>query len=615
MIGIGVSYIKIDTTHDVYSGVVSEVSNNYFLFNSNFENFYIYEKNNSREIGDILDITGTKENLDFVTLEHQFNFSSFLKNKGIYYSLKADKINVKFSNPIRLNEAKESFIDTLPEEAKSLASAILFSSLDDSETIVKFKELNIVRLCLSSGIYLSFYFLIIKKLFAIKMKEKTARIMSLIVLIPYLVIIFPKFAALKMLIIFILKFINDFAIKKKFDYLEIISLSGLILFLFNINYAKQDSFILSYFITFFVYFINNSFKHFNGLKRKILIVLSIFIILIPYSFKANNSVFLLEPLVQLLITPIISVFGLASLLTFYKIPLNFCLAFFASLIDNSLDIITIFNIQIHGPEMNSILLILYEITIFIVTYLFSLKIKRIRFILPIPFILFMTLYTLPIDHLFTSEVSFINVGQGDSVFIRSGGVTALIDTGGSKYIDIAKECLIPYFESKRIYKIDYLIITHDDFDHSGAADSLIDNFEVCNYIKTNDAFPISLGGTTLYSLNNDYADNDNDSSLVIKFKISKTSFLLTGDISTKKEKMLINSNTDINADILKVSHHGSNTATSADFIKKVSPLEAVISVGKNNSYGHPHQNVISLLNKYHVKIRRTDMEGTITYVF
>ena len=255
---------------------------------------------------------------------------------------------------------------------------------------------------------------------------------------------------------------------------------------------------------------------------------------------------------------------------------------------------------------------------FIICYLIFFYYYTIRFMLFYKKILAigtlaLCLYFVPINNMLTNEVSFINVGQGDSCLIRSGNTTIMVDTGGSYYKDIAKDSLIPYLKKKRIYDIDYLFISHDDYDHSGALDSLAKNFKVKNVIRDHSFSPVTISGITFYDVNNYVTDDKNDGSLNLYFEFMKTKFLLMGDSSVKVEKHIMSQHKKLDCDILKIGHHGSNTSTSDEFIKFVTPREAIISVGRNN-YGHPNDSVIDILKDNNVTIKRTDILGTISYI-
>jgi competence protein ComEC len=188
----------------------------------------------------------------------------------------------------------------------------------------------------------------------------------------------------------------------------------------------------------------------------------------------------------------------------------------------------------------------------------------------------------------------------------------MIDTGGYKSFDMAEEVLIPFMNKKKITHIDALILTHDDFDHSGAKDSLVNMFKVNEVLTEKEQFPYKIGDLNINNLNTFDFEEANDNSLVLSLEFMNKKFLFMGDASVKTEEKIM-SKYNVDCDILKVGHHGSKTSSSDKFIKAASPNEAIISCGASNYYGHPNQEVIDTLNKYNVKIRRTDLEGTICY--
>lgn len=216
-------------------------------------------------------------------------------------------------------------------------------------------------------------------------------------------------------------------------------------------------------------------------------------------------------------------------------------------------------------------------------------------------------------HIPLNSIYFINVGQGDSILICNRNKYVLIDTGGNTKFDMAQETLIPFFHKIGVGHIDVLITTHDDYDHAGAASSLAENFKVKSYLKERSDFPCKVGDIYLENIN--YYDGDeNDSSLVFLVDFMKKKWMFTGDASIESEKYILNSGINVDCDILKVGHHGSKTSSCEEFIRATSPSEAIISCGAKNKYGHPNKEVIDILEKYNVKIRCTDLEGTISYV-
>lgn len=230
------------------------------------------------------------------------------------------------------------------------------------------------------------------------------------------------------------------------------------------------------------------------------------------------------------------------------------------------------------------------------------------------------------------DVYFLDVGQADSILLSNNGHYMLIDAGNNE--DGPK--LVNYFKSLGITKFDYAIATHAHEDHIGGMDDIIKNFDIGTFympdlITTTKTFEDVLDAlsekqiafetptidqefsfsdtkiTTLY-VNNE-AKNLNDSSIVLRLKHGTNTFLFTGDASTKVEKQLLNKN--IASDVLKVGHHGSRYSTSKEFLNKVNPQYAIISVGINNTYKHPHDETLKKLNDKKIIIYRTDQEGTI----
>ena len=212
------------------------------------------------------------------------------------------------------------------------------------------------------------------------------------------------------------------------------------------------------------------------------------------------------------------------------------------------------------------------------------------------------------------SVNFINVGQGDSILIRDRNTNVLIDTGGLKYKDLATSSLINYFKKKEVYKLDAVIITHNDFDHNGALNSLITYFPVKQVLTSYDEFPYKIGNLLFENFNIYNFSDSNDRSLVLMLNFYGNKFLFMGDASKDVEEVIMK-DFNVDADYIKLGHHGSKTSTGEEFIRAVSPKEAIISCGLNNYYGHPNKEVLDILEKEDIKIRRTDLEGTISYYF
>ncbi|QXJ39609.1 ComEC family competence protein [Parageobacillus caldoxylosilyticus] len=234
-------------------------------------------------------------------------------------------------------------------------------------------------------------------------------------------------------------------------------------------------------------------------------------------------------------------------------------------------------------------------------------------------------------------VHFINVGQGDSIYIKApNGEDILIDGGNKDGSDV-----VAYLKKQKVKDIEFMIATHPDADHIGGLDEVLKAFPVKSVyapkvshtsqaykdfltavknkklmIKTAKAdVTLSIKGVTAKFVGpvKTYSTSDtNDWSAVLKITYGKNSFLFTGDAEAKAEADMIKAKKDLRADVLKVGHHGAKTSTSTAFLNAVKPKYAVISVGKN-SYGHPTKEVLNRLKAAKVTVYRTDQKGTIVF--
>lgn len=614
VLGVGLSYIRIDFSFESYSGLIIDSHDNYFIMFSRGEKLYAHMKNNEYDIGDYVSIKGEKEELDFVTLESQFDFKNYLNDKGVYYELKVEKIERGFTNPIRIRERREKFLSHFNENQKSFISALMFSDRSDDEALNDINKLHLARFSSASGIYIFAYLHFFEFILSYFIKNKKIKIISLLTLLPYLIFTLPRFTIIRIIFLEILRYINEAFINKKFSSLAITGIGGFFFLIIDYHLAYQMSFILGFCIPLVFFIISDALSRFKRLKLKVLQLVFFYISFIPFELKFYNGINPLSLITQTVFTPFFILIGMLSLLCFYGVPIYGIVGFFLKGLTNMLGWLGKISFQINGPPMNEWWIFFFFLFVVLICYYRSIDFKPIHHILSVIFIFGLTIYFIPIGNFVTEQVSFINVGQGDSCLIRKGATTVLIDTGGLSYTDLAKDSLIPFMQKQRIYNVDLVILTHDDFDHTGAFDSLKENFYVKKLVTEASSFPISVGGITFNNYNN-HTDTgeDNNKSLVVGFHLGNSDYLITGDAPKEIENKIMNEYDHIPCDILKVGHHGSNTSSSDAFIKYLSPKEGVISCGVNNRFGHPHKEVINILKNNNVVIRRTDIEGTITY--
>lgn len=231
-------------------------------------------------------------------------------------------------------------------------------------------------------------------------------------------------------------------------------------------------------------------------------------------------------------------------------------------------------------------------------------------------------------------IHFVDVGQGDCILISKNNEHVLIDAGNNEDGPL----LVEYFKELGIKKFKYIIGTHAHEDHIGGIDNIIKNFELGHYYMPDvvtttktfedvldallikeksfetpnigDKFKLSDTEFEVLYLGNDKSDLNN-TSIVLKLIYKNTSYLFMGDATSIVERILINEGKDLDSDVLKVGHHGSQYSSTAAFLKQVTPSYAVIQVGQDNEYDHPKQITLDKLEKINSLTYRTDKHGTI----
>lgn len=236
------------------------------------------------------------------------------------------------------------------------------------------------------------------------------------------------------------------------------------------------------------------------------------------------------------------------------------------------------------------------------------------------------------------KVHFIDVGQADAILIEQDHQYMLIDAGNNNDSDL----VVDYLKEQNVEKLQYMIGTHPHEDHIGGSDAVIDNFDidqifmpkVVNTTKTfkdvitaiknknltittpkvGESYKLGDAEWTILAPNSKEYEELNDYSIVIRLVFGRSSFMFMGDAERiSEEEILDHKDVEIASDVLKVGHHGSSSSTSEEFLEAVNPQYAVISAGKDNQYGHPHEEIITRLLEKNIEILRTDESGTIIF--
>ncbi len=248
------------------------------------------------------------------------------------------------------------------------------------------------------------------------------------------------------------------------------------------------------------------------------------------------------------------------------------------------------------------------------------------------------------------SVTFLDVGQGDAAVVRApNGLTLAVDTGRSTAnSDLSRSVLAPHLRSLGVNRLDGLIVTHSDDDHAGGAETLLSLFSPKSLLlpapmtgQPEDAAAavasrrkpdpsvrlrwlsrgqtVQLGPKVRLQVLNPSAERadgdeatDNNRSLVLRLTYGVRSILMEADAEAEAERDMLQARLPVRSDVLKVSHHGSRSASAEAWLNAVRPTHAVISVGRRNRYGHPHPTVLTALRKYGARVYRTDRNGAVS---
>ncbi|MEF2654073.1 MAG: MBL fold metallo-hydrolase [Blautia sp.] len=271
-----------------------------------------------------------------------------------------------------------------------------------------------------------------------------------------------------------------------------------------------------------------------------------------------------------------------------------------------------------------------------------MKHQKKRLSLFLPLLLALTLLfparTLPVQAESGTQdmaVHFLDVEQGLSILVQSGGENLLYDGGDTSHSDEVAE----YLHNQNVENIDYMISSHYDADHLGGLLKCLQNFSVENilgadyyqgtdlymdfvnaatanaisiqYPKPGDTFSFGTGSFTVLAPSGIDPNDSNENSVVIRLTNGNNSFLFTGDAEETSEQDMISTGRNLDCDVLSLGHHGSSSSTTWDFLEASTPSWAVISCGAENKYGHPSADTMGRLSSMNIPVFRTDKQGTV----
>ncbi|MCR4561709.1 MAG: DNA internalization-related competence protein ComEC/Rec2 [Bacilli bacterium] len=617
-LGFGLNHLQFTPPkgYQEIEGVVVVRKNNYYFLRSGFYKYYVYEKSNTREVGDVLFLKGKVEEVVITPYESRFDFKEYLRSQKVSYSITFPSIEEKWNRPVRLREYERKFLSSFSSEASSLLDGLLFGNLDySSNLVVTSSEIGAIYLLSTSGLLFGALTRGVGSLLNYTVGDnKKSKIISFLFSSFLLVFLYKKVGVWRSYLTknstLAYKWMNKSPPRK--DYL--LSYIGIILFVLMPSARLSTGLLISFGLSFFLYYSSTYLNLRKGKKKKIFSYLSLISFLFPV-FISSHAIHLFSPIYSLFLLPLIYPYAAIGYISFLSVPFTSLLNAYSSFLSNVIYTIKTLDIIIPLGEVGPLYIALYYLLF--LSYFFFADLGIISFKRGIlgTMALGILVNILPLNNLISAEVTFINVGQGDAILIRDHLSSVLIDTGGVASFDVAEEVDIPFLRKKRIYKLDAIIASHGDFDHVGGVESLVKNYQVERLITKASEFPLKIGNLYFenYNIWGESSEDENEKSLVLGLSLMGKRWLFTGDAGVSTEKKIIDEFDTLDCDILKLGHHGSKTSSSLEFLKKVTPEVAIISCGLNNKYGHPHQEVLTRLDSLKIPYRRTDEEGSITY--
>lgn len=602
----------------------------------------------------------------YLAREKIFTYINIWQEKGIQ-KIGEDDSNflVSFSLSAR-DKIEEITKQTLPPPYNYLLVGMLLGEKSFIPSHLKeiFAEAGIMHILAVSGLHVGIIAMALLALLSMLKLPKKFKLFTLIlILITYASITGFRPSVLRATIMFIL-LIGGKLINRSRNLNISLFFAAFLILLLNPLILYDAGFLLSFIVTFFIINLSPILQRLFSkivvwIKNPLAVSTAAWVGIFPLSAYFFSKVSIISIISNIFIIPLTGIAVILGFITFFIGLVSISLAgLFANLNYLVLNLITLIAKSfsslpfafIYVAQPSVMLIILYYLTVFFIIEIFykktlspKIKKKAILIVLSVTLLIIVVQVFYPADNL---KVNFINVGEGDCILIEAPNkINILIDGGGTPQsdFDVGNKIVIPYLRRKGINEIDLLILTHPHLDHLEGllpilkefkVDMVLDSGLLCDSSEYKEFISLILekgisyhkakaGDNFIFSNNLEifllnplynsdfYEESDfNNASIVVKLFYKNADFLFTGDIEEAAEKKLLAWQNILQSDILKVAHHGSSTSTNLEFLDKVNPNIAVITVGKNH-FGHPSQKIIEKLEDKNIQIYRTDEDGTV----
>lgn len=647
-----------------YAKVISEAEEKNYVYSYQAEIYnkkfilYIPKDVEKLEYGSIIKINAQYTEATRDRNYGGFNYKTYLRTKKIYGIFNVEDVEIVKNGSdniiIKLRKyIKSKLREKLKKENSELAISLIVGDRShiSSEVEDNFKKANLMHMLAISGAHFSYVILIATFISNRLQHKRLGQLIQIIAIIFFMNLTGNTASVVRAGIMSIL-LIGSSICKRQNDSLNNIAISAIIQIINNPYIIFDSGFMLSYSgVLGIILFYKKISEHIHFKSIALTISANIFIIpIMIYNFHTISGSFIISNICASWLLGIIIILEFISLCIPIKL-LYMILDLLIMMLRKIAEICA--NIpfaQMYVPRYA----IFFVIVIYILIFCRKLKCKKYVYsflTIGVSILLIVNFTDVYQDRM---RINFIDVGQGDSCLIRYKGINIMIDSGGSlsknkdgKSYDIGENVLNNYLLNRGITRLDYIMASHFDEDHSQGFVFLLKNMKVKNviiseqyktssiyeqfkqickkqniqiiYVRSGDEIRIKdLAFKILHpkSKENQISENPlNNNAIVCMVKYKNRRILFTGDIEKVAENEMVKEYTNgLKADILKVGHHGSKTSTTKEFLDLINPSVALIGVGQNNKFGHPNEDVIKRLEEKNIQIYRTDEMGEISVI-
>jgi len=599
--------------------------------------------------GDVIEVIGQLKEPANPTVPHQFNFKHYLKTERVDLTLYTSQLSV-VEHQWSIWQYQYQMVNWIEERYPPLTSTYLqsffFGVRDgiDEQLTIAYEQLGIVHLFAISGLHVN----LLTQIFRYCLKrlgiiQNLVNILLIGFLIIFIILAGGSSSIVRAGIMAILSIVNK-QFKWHLSAYDMLSILFIGNFLINPLKIYQIGFIFSYWITFILISFQTILQALTTLKKQFFIPFIAQISALPIQLAHSYELNLAAYIVNLIMIPLVTSTIIPMLLVTLLIPR---VAILTEKILIGFERLNLWCAQwlnipwVFGSLSLSTILLLMVYLVMAGWYFEKTAKNWVWLSLVI-----IVIGTLELQRIFKPENQFtvLDVGQGDSLVIQSSyqRCTIVVDTGGmfsfnGPATSIFSQTLEPYLLGEGVKQIDYLILTHEDFDHIGEAIPLLQRFPVKTLVigetkptdlyqdifavarEVNTEIRIAKTGDVMTCSNQKHhflqpeakATNNNDNSLVIALELKGFTALLTGDIGFEVEADILKEYSLDHLDVYKVAHHGSKYSNSQTFLEALNPTYAVVSAGRNNLYGHPSRELLAILDNLDMPLLSTQDYGTI----